>query len=154
MSAEPDTAAVSAVRPSVWPGAGRALLSTTDTAAAPSAGAGHRGRRSPEHAYTPPAAAVGTNHRLRTPPGVRGACGTAATWRCRPDFWMMAAARVSGRLRTWTLQATAVQRCVRKPRPVSERRCPPRTSPPSAGVRCYEKRSPARRRLDGCRHRR
>jgi hypothetical protein len=33
-------------------------------------------------------------------------------------------------------------------------RCPPRTLPLPAGVRCYRNRSPGRRPLDGCRHRR
>jgi hypothetical protein len=150
VAAEPDTAAVSAVRPGagrtagVHRGPGRAPEHHGDTAAA--------GRRPSMHArrlqqwHRPPPADTA---RVSEVPR-----GTAATWRCRPDGWMVAAERVSGRLRTWTQEASAVHRCVRTPRPVSGRRCPPGTLPQSAGVRCYRNRSPARRPLEGCRYRR
>jgi hypothetical protein len=145
--------------------AGRAAgrpLSAADTAAAPPrtlpqplsrAGTPQPAGSPSIHAH-PRAAAVGTGRRLPTLPGVRGASGTAATWRCRPDGLMAAAARVSGRLRNGTLQASAVHRCVRNHSRGPDGRCPAGTLPQAAGVGCYRNRSSARRPLDGCRHRR
>jgi hypothetical protein len=121
----------------------------------PCAGQGHRGPPVTDDPCTP--ADCGSGHR---PPPADTArvsemlCGTAATWRCRPDGWTVAAERLSGRLRNWTLQASAVHRCVRNRGRGPDGSCPPRTLPQSAGVGCYRNRSPARRSLDGCRHRR
>jgi hypothetical protein len=96
VSAEPDTAAGSAAWLGMRPGtcrvlAGR-LLSTADTAAALSRAETPRPPVA-DHPGTP--ADCGSGHRPppRTLPGVRGASGTATTWRCRPDGWMVAAAR-------------------------------------------------------------
>jgi hypothetical protein len=57
--------------------------------------------------------------------------------------------RPTGRLPRCLVSATLTKR-----RPVSGRRCPPRTLPQPAGVRCYRNRSPGRHRLPGCSHRR
>jgi hypothetical protein len=120
----------------------------------PEHGRGHRGRRSPTIHARRPATLVGSGRRLPTLPGCPSACGTAATWRCRPDGWTAAAERVSGRLRHGTRQASAVHRCVRNHSRCPDGRCPPGTLPQSAGIGGYRNRSPARRPLDGCRHRR
>jgi hypothetical protein len=58
-------------------------------------------------------------------------------------------ARPTGRLPRCSVSAMLAE-----PRPVSGRRCPLRTLPQSAGVRGYRKRSPGRRPLVGCSHRR
>jgi hypothetical protein len=58
--------------------------------------------------------------------------------------------RPSGRLRQYPVSGDTGEL-----RPgVRTRGCPPRKLPQSAGVRCYRKRSPGRRPLVGCSHRR
>jgi hypothetical protein len=163
-------------------GAGRTAAVHRRRRPPPRAGRGHGGRRQPTvhgrpaglRQWTPAAAhgvrsgrgtltraAVHTRvhhtgccRSRRTPRQCPRCFRTAATWRCRPDGWMVAAERMSGRVRNWTLQASAVHRCFRNRRRCPDGRCPPGTLPSSAGVRCYRKRSPGRRPLVGCRHRR
>jgi hypothetical protein len=153
VSTEPDTVAsgVDSGRPaSTRPHPGR----IAGTAAAPEQGGDTvvAGRRPSMHVrwLRQWAQAAACGHRE----GVRGAYGAAATWRCRPDGWTVATERVSGRLRNCTRQASAVHPCVRNRGRCPDGRCPPGTLPSSAGVRCYRKRSPGRRPLVGCSHRR
>jgi hypothetical protein len=81
------------------------------------------------------------------PPPCRSRPGSRTPWpvsgwlrnRIRRTPWLSAAA--SGT----TVGVRTVDRC-------PDGWCPPRTPPQPAGVRCYRKRSPGRRRLDGCRH--
>ncbi len=80
----------------------------------------------------------------------RGGCGTERRGRLgcpllRPEPRSLSAGSVSGRL-------VSKGRCPDGWCP--DGRCPPRTLPQPAGVRGYRNRSPARRPLDGCRHRR
>jgi hypothetical protein len=145
---------------SVWE-YGRVLagrrLSATNMAAALS-GTGTPRPLVADHPYTPAADGAGCGSGHRPPPAdtarCPSACGTAATCRCRPDGWIVAAERVSGRRRNWTLQASPVHRSVRNHGRCPDGRCPPGTLPQAAGGRGYRNRSPARRPLEGCRHHR
>jgi hypothetical protein len=118
-------------------------------------GGGHRGPPVADHPGTP--ADGGSGHR---PPPADPArlsevlCGTAASLAMpsgRLDGGRSAGVRSAAHL-------DVASRCCPplgpEPPPVSGRRCPPRTLPPSTGVGCYRNRSPARRPLEGCRHRR
>jgi hypothetical protein len=150
MSAELDTAAVSAVRPgagwtaAVHPGHRRSREQGGDTAA---------GSQPSMHARRLQQWASGAA--CRQCQSIQGGLrnrGHLTMPSGRLDG--VAAERVSGRLQNWTLrQASAVHRCVRNHRRCPDSRCPPGTLPQAAGVGGYRNRSPARRPLEGCRHR-
>jgi hypothetical protein len=150
----PAASTVQASGPGAEPQQMSAEPDTADTAAAPEQGRDTvvAGRLS-IHAH-PPAAAVGTGRRLRTLPGCPLCVRTAATIQPSGRHRQVAAERVSGRLRNWTLQASAVHRCVRNHSRCPDGQCPPATPPSSVGVRGYRKRSPGRRPLVGRSHRR
>jgi hypothetical protein len=151
-SAEPDTAAVSAVRRRVWPGAGRTAAvhrghgrspaQGGDRAAAGSRPSMHPRRRRQWH-RPPPADTARVAEVLAElrPPG--DAVRTAGRWPrngcpvgCGPGRYKRPRSTAASGNRG---------RC-------PDGRCPPGTLPQSAGVGCYRNRSPARRPLDGCRH--
>jgi hypothetical protein len=152
VTAEPDTAAVSAVRLGVRPGAGR-------TAAV------HRGHgRSPEQGGTPrPPVAdrpcmpadCGSGHRAAACghcQGGRGAlrnCGHLAMPSGRLDGGRGAGVRSAAELDAVSVGCPPL---LPKPWPVSGRPVSAQDPAPSAGVRCYRNRSPGRRLLDGWRH--
>jgi hypothetical protein len=153
VSAEPDTAAV----PRYGWAYGRLLSGTA---------AVHRGHhRSPFsrggtpglpvadiHAH-PPAAAVGTGSRPPTLPGCPGCfrhCGHLAMPSRRLDGGRTAGVRSAAELHAASVRCPPLRP---QPPPVSGQ--PVSTADPAAvcGVRRYRNRSPARRPLEGCRHR-
>jgi hypothetical protein len=143
VSVEPDTAAASAVRLECgrcWPD-GHCPL---EAAAASLSRAGAWWSPVADHPCTPADCGSGN----RPPPA-----DTAATWRCGPNGWMVA--RGAGVRSAADLDASLRCSPLRpEPRPVPDRRCPPGTLPQAADIGCYRNRSPARRPLEGCRHRR
>jgi hypothetical protein len=129
------------------PGAGRPLAAA-DTATGPLSRAGTR-RYAGGRPFMPtlPASAREANRRSRCPRWQHnldaGGCpdqGVRRTAGCRRPVDTAAVSAVR----------PARRRLAMRP----DGWCPPRTPSPPAGVRCYRNRSPARRPLVGCRHRR
>jgi hypothetical protein len=113
---------------------------------------GHRGRRSLTIHAHPPAAAVGIGRRLPTLPGCPG-CVRNGGHLAMPSG-RLDSGHAAGVRSTAELDAASVRGPPPLPglRPVSGRRVSATDTAAVCGVRCYRKRSSARRPLEGCRH--